>query len=367
MEFCADKNDLLAALARVIGAVDKRTMLPILSHVLVTCFLRNALSITATDLEIFAEVDAPADIINSGGEFCVPAEKFKAALEAAPGERIRFDFNDKDALVITSKDCRFVLATIPAGEFPLLPRADGDNAGGFQPGIFGRILKTVGHAVSRDVSRGNLGTICLCHPIDGRITAVATDGNRLSLAGFDSDYPESCIPALLLPIKTIRLLAGTNDSLYVTRVDSENIVHFEDNTSRVSSRLIEGDYPDYRRVIPTDYSKAVHVDTDLLIAALEACGVVSDGKTCCATLTTDRDKLIVTALGPQGELNYSIPCGGDSDLIVSVNATYLIQAIKSLGGEVFIKYGEPNKPLLIIPVDHGYWTERLEVVMPVRK
>ncbi len=367
MEFNADKNELLTALARVIGAVDKRTLLPILNHVLVTVFLRNTISITATDLDIFASADAAAGVPRDGGEFCVPAEKLKGALEAAPGDRISFDFDGEKELTITSEECRFVLATLPADQFPLLPNPNGGDIGTFPQGIFGRIVKAIGHAVSRDSLKGNLGTICLCDHNGGRITAVATDGHRLSLASFDGNDPEICNPDLMLPIKTVRLLACINDSLTITRFDAQNIVHFDGRSSRVSSRLIEGDYPDYRRVIPTDYTKSVHVDSDCLIAALEACGVVSDGKARSASLTSAGENLLVTALGSQGELSYSIPCGGDSDLIVSVNATYLLQALKALGGEVFIKYDTGSKPLLIIPVDHGYWTERLEVVMPVRK
>jgi DNA polymerase-3 subunit beta len=365
MKFTVDKKNLLAALGRVLGAVDKRGTLPILTHLLVVTRLRGAVEITATDLEIFATGECPATLPGAGGEICIPADKLKGALEAAPGNRIDFSVDTQGEIILTSDDCRFILCTLPAEDFPAVFACAERVDCILPPGLFGRIGKAVGHAASRDDSKYNLTGIYLTGEKTGHLTAVATDGYRLSLAGITSDDSETFSAGLLLPAKASRLLAGIHDPLEYST--GQNIVHFDSPTGRISSRLLDGTFSDYRRVIPTDYDKAVHVDSAPLIAALEACGVVSDGKSKAASLQTIDGRLQVTALGPQGKLSYPLPCGGDEDLDISVSSVYLLQALKALGGEVFIKYRDGGSCLLIIPVDHGTWDERLEIVMLVRK
>lgn len=371
--FTASRENIASALSRVHGAVAKRSTIPALSYVLVDIFLRQAVKLTASDLDVQASAEFTAGVPAAGGRLCILADQLKGVIAAA-GPEITVTVAGDNLVVITSGDCRWELASFPADEFPANDPAWLSPEFAFQPGVLPGMIQACSHAISHDESRYNLGGIYLCQDA-GRLTAVATDGHRLSLAGRQVDGLESLGDGLLLHAKATALLAGVTGTVELSRLEKEDglagQVLFQANSGDLAYavRLIDAEFPTYRRVIPTGNAGCVTLDADQLIEAVEACLVVADGKSRAVTLEVQGETLTVSAHSPTGRCTSTVPCSPNNDdmqLYCAVGSRYLLQALKSLGGEINIKHGLEVEPLLLVPTDLSPFDERLEVVMPVR-
>jgi DNA polymerase-3 subunit beta len=372
LTFTADAASLTAALAKVVGAVDKRGSMPILSHVKIDVFLRNAVGFTATDLEVCAFADTErVSVPGAGGGICAPAELLKAALSAMSGQ-ITVTLIAGQRLLLEGNGRRFEVTCLDVADFPAAALDFQDPVLRFEPGRLPRLLGAVRHAASQDDSKYNLCGINLCRD-QGRLTATATDGHRLSLAAVEMDGIDA-FDKLLLPAKAARILAGAVSGVSLalgTEGKNGNQVLFDAADLELTVRLIDGDFPDYRRVIPTNYDQHLVIDAAALADAVSACAVVGEGRFRMVCLECPEDafgeSLTVSALSADGVATATVPCMGGTGFKTGVNSKYLLQALKALGdGEVFIKCGDKAGPLLIVPVDHGSWDERLEVIMPCR-
>ncbi len=374
--FIVEKGNIVQALGRVLGAIDRRSSIPSLSHVKIDVLLRGAICITATDLEMVATVECPATVPAAGGAVCVPAELFKGALAANSGQ-IEISLRGLK-LEIEGNDRRYELACLPAGEFPQPPQHWESPACYFEPGVLSRLLKAVGHAICQDEAKYNLCGVYLCQD-QGRLTAVASDGHRLSLAGVE--LPEATIDrGFLLPAKAVRILSTVERGVTLSvgtpgKNDSQVLFDQIGGGFELSVRLMDGQFPPYRRIIPDDHGDSFTVDSVVLAAAIEAAAVVSEAQTKSATLHATEEHLgeglTVSALGACGVATATVPCLGGTGYKTTANAKYLMQALKSLGGEVFIKHGGTAPTVLMVPVDHdttglGGFDERLEIVMPYK-
>ena len=365
MQFVANRQRFLEAVSRVVGAVDKRSTMPSLSHVLITVYMRGALGITATDLEIFAVAECEAGVPGGGGKVCVPAEKIKGVLDAIGAEEITATVHENE-LIIEADGFRFALSCLPVEEYPAVPEHTEIPLVSFAPGELPRIIRACGHAMGTDqITKAHLCGIHLLHE-SGRITAVASDGHRISIAGRSHPQAQVFDKGLTLPSKACRLIASTMAGLEYSRQD-DSLVHFDSLCSRISSRLIDGEFPNFRRVIPQDSPGSITVDRQRLAEALAACGVVGDDKGKSVTMEGDGEVLTVTALGPQGTATGHVPCIGGEGFKIRVPSRQLLQALKALEGEeVFIKYKDETTPLLLVPIDHGPWDERLELIAALK-
>lgn len=363
MQFTARKTDLLATLGRVLGAVDKRSALPVLSHVLMTVFLRGAVDFTACDLDIFAASECPATVPGAGGAVCVPAERLRGAIQAIPGPEIEFTLEEDLQLAVQSGEFRLVLSCLPGDEFVAQTEASGGAIACFRPEVLPRLVKEVSHAMGQDVQKSTLCGVGLRYE-SGRLTAVATDGHRLSLSGIDFPGLDGFY-GYTFPAKLCKLLPAVNGSIEMYA--AENTVQLNDPHTNLSARLLEGEFPSYRRVIPTDHPGTLTVSIGDLVAAVEACGVVSEDRFRTVSLEATDESLSVSALGTQGTARVTLPCAGGEGFRLSCNSRYLLQALESLRGEeVCIKYGPDSAPVLFIPLDHSGWDERLELIMPLK-
>lgn len=365
--FSSPVEAISAALGRVLGAIDKRSTIPILANVKLCVLLRDAIQIIATDLEVRAATECKATVPGSGGSICVPAELLKGVLSTLSGE-VSFALEEDLRLVVEGNGRHFEIACFPAEEFPDPDCSWGKEVCHFEPGVLPRLVRSVSHAISQDINKTNLCGVYLCQE-NGRVTAVASDGNRLSLSGMEIHGVE--LPrGYLIPARAARILVGieTGISLFVHGEQDDNQIFFEAGGFDLTVRLLDGEFPAYRRVVPVDHPDLLTVDSGALSGAIEDVAVVIEGKSRGVTIDAPEDKygegLDVSALGANGVARAGVPCNGGTGYKVTANARYMVQSLKALDGEVFVKYGGASKAVLLVPLDHDGFDERLEVVMP---
>lgn len=361
MKITINKNYFEKALARVAGAIGKGKDMPILSHIRIQVNRAGFVNLTATDLDIVATTQCDAEV-EIEGAVAVPADKLIAAV-AGSGETVSLEVQAGLRLDVESDiAARYEIACLDADEFPsqTVDRFDVKYSAGHS--LFPAIVKAVEHAVCRSPQKYNLCGIHLRQE-QGQLVAAGTDGHRLSVASIAIrdlvQYPAT------LPIKGATILAGMGSTIDVGWAD--NFLAFSSNATSLAVRLIDGDFPDFRKVIPSYLDKAITVNRAALIDALGKVGCMVEGDTKAVNLFGDDAGLSVHALGLLGKATAGVPAMGDSGLQLSVNSRYLLQALKALDGEdVFIKFKDHLAPLMLIPVDHGIWDERLEIIMPCR-
>lgn len=366
--FSCPVESIAGALARVLGAVDKRNTLPILSNVKIDVFLRGAIQFVATDLEVRAATECRATVPGSGGAACVPAELLKGVLSALKGD-VSFSMQDDQRLAVEGNGRHFEIACFPAEEFPD-PECNWDAVVcHFEPGVLPRLLRSVSHAVGQDINKNNLCGVYLCQD-RGRLTAVATDGNRLSLSGMEL-HDVDLQRGFLIPSKAVRILSGIETGITVRAEGSgkeDNQIFFEAVGFDLTARLLDGDFPAYRRVIPEDHNEFFTVASSALAEAIDDVTVVNEGKAKGVTIAAPEElfgeALAVSALGANSVAKASVPCMGGTGYNVTANSRYLVQALKAIDGEAFVKYGGANRAILLVPVDHEGFDERLEILMP---
>jgi len=354
--------ELLNGIDRVIGAVDKRPVRPVLTHLKFNVYLTRV-ELSATDLMVYARTEC-AVVADKGGTIAVPAEKLRAAVDKS-GEEIRITLADGLKLNLDSEGRHFDMPCLDADDFPAPPEDDSMLRYEFGHGVFPGIVKGLRHAICGNEQKSHL---CGIHLIGnrGRVTACATDGHRLTIAGRDIPGAEAASFAFTLPTRACSMLADINSAIDLECSMASNHVRLYAGKNDIGARLLEGVFPDFRKAIPVGLSKGCTIGTSALVDALESCGVMGDDQNKSVQLTGDDGVLSLTTLGISGTATMTLPYMGDG-LALRINSRYLLQAAKALGGdELFMKFGDPLSPIILIPVDHGLWDERLEVIIPLR-
>ena len=306
-----------------------------------------------------------AATVSVDGKTAAPAEKLRAAVDKC-GPEIDLQLDGACKLTLNSGGCHYEIACLNADIFPAPFGGSPAPLFSLGHGMLPSIVKSLKHAVCSDEQKFNL---CGIHMVskDGRITACATDGHRLSVAARDIVGSGSVDTSFTIPSKACSILSGINCTVDLAYSPKKNMVQFDAGKTDLYALLQEGEFPNYRAAIPQNLPNGCTVIISALIEALEACGVMGDDKNKSVQLSGSGGCLKLTTLGATGTATMTIPYMGEDGLELRLNSKYLLQAAKSLGGEeLFLKYGEPLSPIMLIPVDHEGWDERLEVIMQLR-
>ena len=267
MKFSINREQLLKPLQQVAAVVEKRQTLPVLSNVLLEVG-DGQLSMTGTDLELELVARLPLEGEHQAGETTVPARKLVDIAKSLPAEAdIRFEV-DGERMLVRSGRSRFTLSTLPASEFPNLEEDAAGSTLDIQPGVLrGLIDRTAFSMAQQDVRYYLNGMLFELKP--GRLRAVATDGHRLALCDAELDMPVE-EASVILPRKGVmelsRILgdAGENARLTVGR----NHVRIVVGAITFTSKLVDGKFPEYDRVIPKEGSRTIIADRETLRQAL---------------------------------------------------------------------------------------------------
>jgi DNA polymerase-3 subunit beta len=363
MKFNAAREALLKPLQAVIGVVERRQTMPILSNVLMIA-RDGQLSITATDLEV--ELVAQADVeTESGGEITVSGRKLLDICRALPeGSQIHVSVSG-EKLGVRAGRSKFSLATLPAAEFPVVEDIKAGQSLSVSQELLGRLIEKTHFSMAQQDVRYYLNGMLL-ETADGHLRAVATDGHRLALsqAELEGTVDEQQV---IVPRKGVlelqRLMTGDGD---VNIEFGSNHIRIQLDGIRFTSKLIDGRFPEYERVIPKESSNELKADRGVFKSALQRTAILSNEKYRGIRLVIRDSGVILQAHNPEqeeAEEELEVEYSGE-DIEIGFNVNYLLDALGAVDGDdVTLSVQDSNSSCLIRQPGKDDCTF---VVMPMR-
>jgi len=361
------RDGLLKPLQSVSGIVERRHTLPILSNVLVETS-GGKLSVTATDLEI--QITAQSEVAVPEGEaqaVTLPARKLQDLLRALPEESTLNIDSQASKVIVKAGKSRFNLQSMPAADYPRVTTSlDKQQTVTVAQNQLRALFSLVAFAMAQQDIRYYLNGLLLVIDKNSMI-AVATDGHRLSYASLtlDGDYQRQ---EVILPRKTVielsKLLA--DDAAPATIDILTNQIRFQFGNIELVSKVIDGEFPDYNRVIPSGYARSITIDRNVILHALQRAAILSNEKFRGVRLVLANDSLkIICTNSDQEEAEEELEVQHSGDpLDVGFNINYLLDVLMNLGApEVTLAFGDANTSALVTMPERSDYKY---VVMPMR-
>jgi DNA polymerase-3 subunit beta len=372
MQLLIERNELLRALGHVTSVVERRTTIPILSNVLLKA-TQSGLEFKATDLEREVIEQAPADV-QKPGAVTVPAHMLHDIVRKLPdGAQVELKRDvEKERLALRAGQSRFALQTLAAEDFPDL--AAGEMTHEFDIGAHDlrRLIDKTRFAISTEETRYYLNGIYF-HTAERAdkapvLRAVATDGHRLALAEIERPRGAQGMPGVIIPRKTVhelhRLIEEGADTVKVGVSSAK--VRFHMGTVTLTSKLIDGTFPDYGRVIPQGNDKELKVANAEFVAAVDRVSTIASERGRAVKLAITPEKLVLSVNNPEGgsateELSVEYKA---TPIEIGFNARYLLDIAGQLEGEqARFMLADAGSPTMVKDVGDE---SALYVLMPMR-
>ncbi len=366
MKFVTARDALLKPLNLVAGVVERRQTLPILANVLLVLD-GDMLSLTGTDLEVELVGRVKVDVAGEGGEVTVPARKLVDICKSLPdGCDIEFS-TDQDKLVVRSGRSRFTLATLPARDFPNVADSIGTHQFQMLQGQLKRLIDRTAFAMAQQDVRYYLNGM-LWELSKNQLRVVATDGHRLAMCTVEAELSVEDDVQVILPRKGVielsRLLQTEDAEVAV--VLGANHLRATTNDFTFTSKLVDGKFPEYERVLPRSPNKIVLGSRDELRQAFSRTAILSNEKYRGVRLQLTDGSLQILANNPeQEEAEEVVPVEYQGEgLEIGFNVSYLLDVMGVLSDDTIkLSLSDPNSSALLEESEDG---DSLYVVMPMR-
>jgi DNA polymerase-3 subunit beta len=345
MEIVLNREQLLPILTRTVGVVERRQTLPILGNILLQAS-EDRLKVVSTDLEVEVRGSCEAQVAHVG-DITIPARKFLDIVRNLPdGSDIRMKVSG-ERCVISSGRGRYVLGTLPAADFPMMQSDSGEYAFDLEEGGFRRLLEKTWFAMAQQDVRYYLNGLLLEFGADG-IRGVATDGHRLSRFDFRMGLEVGGEGrAVIVPYKTVmelrRQLSSVSTGIRIAV--GEKSIQFDAGAYVTTSKLIDGRFPDYDRVIGVDHSRTAIVEKERLRGALVRASVLSNERYRGVRMEFGGDVLRLQAQNPEQEEaveEIDVVLEGEP-VTLGFNVAYVADVLSAIdGAEVELKFEDGN-------------------------
>lgn len=365
MKFTCEKSSFAREISFAQEIIASKNALSIMSNVLLEAS-EGSLSLKATDIKVSFETVIPVDT-NKPGSITVFCDKLSGILASIPDGEIEIEQDDSKIIIKpTFKKVRFQLKTISSEKFPELPEAPESSFFSIPAREFKEMISQVVFAVSDDETRYFMNGVYM-EKSEGGIVMVSTDGRRLAYVkkDFDADIPS--FKGVIVPPKVLNLVArrASDEGLIDIAVTDKNIF-LRFGSYKISSVLIEGQFPNYQKVIPESQKTKVSVKRTELLDALKRVSIFVEQKSRRTFFTLSPGVLVLASEESElGTAREEIPCSYDGpDTTLALNYKYVEDPLKVLAGEyVNLEFTEPNRAITLSPEeDKGFF----HIVMPMQ-
>ena len=366
MKATIERAVLLKALGHVQSVVERRNTIPILSNVLIEARDDGSLRLMATDLDLQVDESVAAQVSQAGAT-TVPAHTFFDIVRKLPeGSQVELAASDGKMQVVAGR-ARFNLSTLPRDDFPVIAEGELPTRFELPAATLRQIIDKTRFAISSEETRYYLMGIFL-HVADDKLKAAATDGHRLARITLPRPDGAEGMPDIIIPKKCVGELRKLLDEVEGTAEVSlsPTKVRFGLGSAVLTSKLIDGTFPDYNRVIPTGNDKLLKLDPKSFAAGVDRVATIASEKTRAVKMSVDRDKVTLSVTSPEsGTATEEIPCDYGADNIeIGFNARYLMDILAQIEGDsVEVHLADAAAPTLLRENDNS---PALYVLMPMR-
>ena len=364
MKFTADRESLLSALQSVIGVIERRQTMPVLANVLLSG-ANGKLSLTATDMEV--ELVAVTQVeLEQPGDITLPGRKFMDIVKALPEKASIVVSVDGERAGVRSGKSRFTLATLPAADFPMIEDINERQRIRLPQAELRKLIDRTHFSMAQQDVRYYLNG--LLFEVDGKVArAVATDGHRLAISQIELATADSTTAQVIVPRKAVlelQRISSTQGEVEIAIGSNHIRIQFGD--IRFTSKLIDGRFPDYSRVVPVNPPRTVQASRDSLRAALHRTAILSNEKFRGIRLGLKPGALVLQAHNPEqeeAEEEIELAYSGE-ELEIGFNVNYLMDALAAVEGtDVELGFTDSNSSCLMRAPGSN---DTKYVVMPMR-
>jgi len=367
MNLTISKEQIINGLQAVQNVVSTRTTLPILSNVLLRAE-GERLEFTATDLDVTVTCSVEAKV-KKGGASTVPVKRLFGIVRELPNAEIELQVDDKNICAIQSGASYYKINGLSADEFPPPPRFKEDKKVVLPQEKIKGMMKKTSFAISTDESRYVLNGIFFSLK-DHKLTMVATDGRRLALVDEEAEVADSSQGEFIVPAKAVnelnRLLLDKGE-IEVRLAENQASFTLKDDKGSsvlVVTKLIEGNYPNYRQVIPAETKERISLVREEFLHALRRAEIMTSEKSNSVKLSFGKNRLEITANSPEvGEAKETLAINyKGKEMAIAFNPKYMIDPLNALpNDEVFLELIDELSPG-VLKINGPF----LYVVMPMR-
>jgi len=373
MKFKINQDHFSNGLQQVLNVVATRSTMPILSNVLIEA-ATDHISLTTTNLDLGIRCRIKADVSESG-RMTLPVRKLATIVRELPQADVFVESGENNQAKITSGGSLFKIMGIAADEFPPLPTFENRKVFELtQEDVVG-MLKSVSYAQSTDENRYILNGVYF-NFADEKLTLVATDGRRLGLTALETEISEENAGSLILPAKTVaelERLMGKGEKVKIAFNDRQAAFEITIDDSGDSgltdhlylvSKVVEGNYPNYRQVIPKETEHRVKIERELMLECVHRAALVTSDKSNSVKLKMSKNLLEISGASTEyGESHESMAIAYDGpEVQVAFNPQFLMEPLKALTkDEVFFEFKDELSPGLFKTLDNF-----ICVIMPLR-
>ncbi|MDH3975993.1 MAG: DNA polymerase III subunit beta [Deltaproteobacteria bacterium] len=368
MEIVIEKNTFLKALQIIQSIVEKRNTMPILANALIRTG-HDSIDIVATDLEVGIKESVPAEV-RSEGVMTVSARKLFEIVKELPMESLTLKKKENNWIEIVSGKALFNMVGIDPEDFPSFPSCDDVKLMEISDDILKDMIDKTAVAISSDETRYNLNGAFLEGTEAGKVRLVATDGHRLALTERELDKGDVALgeEGYIIPRKGVqefrKLMEESDGSVQLGFKDNRAILKKGDKIIVV--RLIEGEFPDYRQVIPSSRDNVIKINRVEFIKSLRRISILSDEKTKGVKFEFSADNLVVSTTNPglgEAKEELGIDYNGN-DIAVGFNARYVLDFLNVMAEEDVTIYIADELSAAVMR--DGSRDDYTAIVMPMR-
>ena len=366
MKATIERAILLKSLGHVQSVVERRNTIPILSNVLIEAREDGSIRLMATDLDLQVDESVPATVTQPGATTVSAHTLFDIVRKLPEGSQVELTAAEGKMQVVAGRS-RFNLSTLPRDDFPVIAEGDLPTRFELPAATLRQIIEKTRFAISTEETRYYLMGIFL-HVVEEQLRAAATDGHRLARVTVARPEGAEGMPDVIIPRKAVaelyRLLEELEGTVEISL--SPTKVRFGLGSAVLTSKLIDGTFPDYNRVIPTANDKLLKLDPKSFSAGVDRVATIASEKTRAVKISLDRDRVTLSVTSPENGLateELAADYGADG-LEIGFNARYLLHILGEIDGDtVEVHLADAAAPTLLRENDKS---NALYVLMPMR-